>query len=66
MEKKFFLPVWVMEGLNVSVVIIAWSLIFHMPTPSADPAAIAAPSAVVSGIEGRTGKYISNYWFHSN
>jgi hypothetical protein len=37
-----------------------------MPTPSADPAAIAAPNAVVSGIEGRTGKYISNYWFHSN
>ncbi len=49
-------PFCVTEGVNVSVVMSCSVLRSHTPTPSADPAAIAAPSAVVSGIEGRTEK----------
>lgn len=50
------LPFSLIQGLNVSVVILLRSLEsrLHTPTPSADPAAMAAPNAVVSGMEGRT------------
>lgn len=41
-----------MDGVNKSVVIAAE--LFISQTPMADPAAIAAPNAVVSGIDGLT------------
>ena len=50
------LPFLVTEGVNVSVVMFpsCSSSRLHTFTPSAAPAAMAAPSAVVSGIDGLT------------
>lgn len=48
---------WVILGLNVSAVLSTLLRVtssFHTSIPEAKPAAIAAPSAVVSGIDGRT------------
>ena len=47
------LPFSVIVAVNVSVVTLAPS-VSRFQIPRADPAAIAAPRAVVSGIEGRT------------
>ena len=50
------LPFLVTEGVNESVVMFpsCSSSRLHTFTPSAAPAAMAAPSAVVSGIDGLT------------
>ena len=48
------------DGLNVSQPTGAISRIFQTPIPSAEPAAIAAPSAVVSVINGRTASHEAN------
>ncbi len=52
------LPSSLILGVKVSVVIAVKCSSFklHTSTPSADPAAMAAPRAVVSGIDGRTVK----------
>jgi len=55
-----WLPDSAMLGRNVSVVLSLTdaALNFQTSTPSAIPAAIAAPRAVVSGIEGRTTNHV--------
>ena len=52
------LPFLMTEGVNVSVVMFpsCSSSRLHTFTPSAAPAAMAAPRAVVSGIDGLTTK----------
>jgi hypothetical protein len=55
-KMSYVLPSWVIEGVNWSVVMVVSPLPnFHTSMPSAAPAAMAAPRAVVSGMEGRTG-----------
>lgn len=56
LSRFYGLPFSLIQGLNVSVVILLRSLDsrLHTPTPSAAPAAMAAPNAVVSGMDGRT------------
>lgn len=64
-----YLPFSLIQGVKVSVVILLRFLGSRLqtPTPSADPAAMAAPNAVVSGMEGLTTKkqFIEQSMIHS-
>jgi len=55
------LPVSVICGVKTSVVMAVRSSGLRLQTPIQCPAAMAAPSAVVSGIDGRTAYIKYNY-----